>query len=280
MATGKINVLGLIGTSKTANALKKQHPSPNRLRCVLGLEAKNPAIVLKGTDLEMAERECVLGCLSFNEQRCTALKILFVKAVIADAFLERFAAAVNASSFGMPWREGVFVTPVAEKSKTDYLQELVADAVAQDARVINAAGATIFGSFFFPAVLYPVNDKMRVYHEEQFGPVVPLLFFDKIAETIEYMINSSYGQQVSIFGSDPNQIARLIDQLVNQVCRVNINCQCQRGPDTFPFTGRKDSEEGTLCVFDALRVFLHSNAGCCQANGFEQADHHLHRSGS
>jgi glyceraldehyde-3-phosphate dehydrogenase (NADP+) len=39
------------------------------------------------------------------------------------------------------------------------------------------------------------------------------------------------------------------------VCRVNINSQCQRGPDTFPFTGRKDSAEGTLSVSDALRVF-------------------------
>lgn len=255
MATGKINVLGLIGTSKTANALKKQHPTPNRLRCVLGLEAKNPAIVLKGADLDLAVKECVLGCLSFNGQRCTALKILFVEASIAEAFLERFAKAVNALSFGMPWQEGVFVTPVAEKGKTDYLQELVADAVIKGAKVVNAAGATTLGSFFFPAVLYPVHHQMRVYHEEQFGPVIPVLPFDRISEPVEYMINSSYGQQVSIFGSDPDQIARLIDPLVNQVCRVNINSLCQRGPDTFPFTGRKDSAEGTLSVSDALRVF-------------------------
>jgi glyceraldehyde-3-phosphate dehydrogenase (NADP+) len=255
MASGKINVLGLIGTSKTANALKKLHPNPNRLRCVLGLEAKNPAIVLKGADLDLAVKECILGCLSFNGQRCTALKILFVEAAIVDEFLERFAAAVNALSFGMPWREGVFLTPVAEKGKADFLRELVSDAVGKGARVVNSDGATICGSFFFPAVLYPVNPKMRVYHEEQFGPVIPILPFDKIDEPIEYMINSSYGQQVSIFGSDPDQIARLIDPLVNQVCRVNINSQCQRGPDTFPFTGRKDSAEGTLSVSDALRVF-------------------------
>ncbi len=255
MASGKINVLGLIGTSKTANALKKQHPNPHRLRCVLGLEAKNPAIVLKGADLDLAVKECVLGSLSFNGQRCTALKILFVEKGIVEAFLERFAAAVNALSFGMPWQEGVFVTPVAEKGKTHHLQELVADAVEHGARVVNPAGGTISGSFFFPAVLYPVNDRMKVYHEEQFGPVIPILAFDKISEPIEYMIHSSYGQQVSIFGSDPDQIARLIDPLVNQVCRVNINSQCQRGPDTFPFTGRKDSAEGTLSVSDALRVF-------------------------
>jgi glyceraldehyde-3-phosphate dehydrogenase (NADP+) len=255
MASGKINVLGLIGTSKTANALKKLHPHPNRLRCVLGLEAKNPAIVLDGADLDLAVRECVLGCLSFNGQRCTAIKIIFVAAGIADAFLDRFAAAVNALAFGMPWQEGVFITPVAEKDKTDYLQELVSDAVAQGARIVNPSGGTHCGSFFFPAVLYPANSEMRVYHEEQFGPVVPVLPFDNIDQPIAYMIKSNYGQQVSIFGSDPDRIARLIDPLVNQVCRVNINCQCQRGPDTFPFTGRKDSAEGTLSVSDALRVF-------------------------
>jgi glyceraldehyde-3-phosphate dehydrogenase (NADP+) len=255
MASGKISVLGLIGNSKTANILKKQHPHPNRLRCVLGLEAKNPAIVLKDADLDLVVRECVLGSLSFNGQRCTALKILFVEAEIVDAFLERFAAAVNALSFGMPWQKGVFVTPVAEKGKTDYLGELVSDAIAKGARIINPAGGTVSGSFFFPAVLYPIRPDMRVYYEEQFGPVIPVLPFDKIDEPVEYMINSNYGQQVSVFGKDPDRIARLIDPLVNQVCRVNINCQCQRGPDTFPFTGRKDSAEGTLSVSDALRVF-------------------------
>jgi len=60
---------------------------------------------------------------------------------------------------------------------------------------------------------------------------------------------------VSLFGTDPYQLAHLIDPLVNQVSRVNLNAQCQRGPDTFPFTGRKDSAEGTLSVRAALRSF-------------------------
>jgi glyceraldehyde-3-phosphate dehydrogenase (NADP+) len=96
---------------------------------------------------------------------------------------------------------------------------------------------------------------MRLYREEQFGPVVPVATFNDIEQPMQYVINSDYGQQVSIFGGDPDVIADLVDPLVNQVCRVNINSQCQRGPDTFPFTGRKDSAEGTLSVSDALRVF-------------------------
>jgi glyceraldehyde-3-phosphate dehydrogenase (NADP+) len=79
--------------------------------------------------------------------------------------------------------------------------------------------------------------------------------FDQIQQPLNYLIESNYGQQASLFGNDPDEIAELIDPLVNQVCRVNINSQCQRGPDIFPFNGRKDSAEGTLSVSDALRVF-------------------------
>jgi glyceraldehyde-3-phosphate dehydrogenase (NADP+) len=61
--------------------------------------------------------------------------------------------------------------------------------------------------------------------------------------------------QASIFGKDPRVIGPLIDAFSNQVCRINLNVQCQRGPDVFPFTGRKSSAEGTLSVTDALRSF-------------------------
>ncbi|UCD87369.1 MAG: NADP-dependent glyceraldehyde-3-phosphate dehydrogenase [Desulfobacterales bacterium] len=255
MASGKIDVLAFIGTGEAANQLRKQHPKLHRLRCILGLEAKNPGIILPDADLELAVKECILGCLSFNGQRCTALKILFVHSKIVDAFLGRFAEAIEGLRFGMPWEENVFITPLPEPGKTQYLTELMQDAFGFGAKVINDKGGTVNESFFYPAVLYPVSDKMRIYHEEQFGPLIPVLAFEDIETPIQYVIESNYGQQLSVFGSDPDVIARLIDPMVNQVCRVNINSQCQRGPDTFPFTGRKGSAEGTLSVSDALRVF-------------------------
>ncbi len=58
-----------------------------------------------------------------------------------------------------------------------------------------------------------------------------------------------------MFGNDPAKISGLIDKLANQVCRINLNSQCQRGPDSMPFTGRKDSAESTLSISDALRCF-------------------------
>lgn len=255
MESGKIDVFSFIGSSKIANVLKKAHPKPNRLRSILGLEAKNPAIVLQDADLELAVNECILGSLSFNGQRCTALKIIFVHEKIADAFNALFTEKLNKLKMGMPWEDGVMITPLPEPDKPAYLNELVEDAKTKGAKVINQHGGEINESFVYPAVLYPVNSSMRVYHEEQFGPVIPILSFKNISDPIQYMVDSNYGQQVSIFGTNSKQLAELIDPLVNQVCRVNINSQCQRGPDVYPFNGRKDSAEGTLSVFDALRVF-------------------------
>jgi glyceraldehyde-3-phosphate dehydrogenase (NADP+) len=85
--------------------------------------------------------------------------------------------------------------------------------------------------------------------------VIPVAVFDDVHEVFRYVVESSYGQQASIFGGDPERIGPLIDVLANQVCRVNLNAQCQRGPDVYPFSGRKDSAEGTLSVSDALRCF-------------------------
>ena len=61
--------------------------------------------------------------------------------------------------------------------------------------------------------------------------------------------------KLALFGKDVHTLSPLIDNLVNLVCRVNLNSSCQRGPDVYPFTGRKDSAVSTLSVYDALRSF-------------------------
>lgn len=255
MESGKIDVFAFIGTNKGANELKRLHPKPHRLKAILGLDAKNPAIVLPDASLDNAVSECLSGSLSFNGQRCTALKILFVHEKIYPAFIEKFLAALEKLKSGMPWDDGVHLTPLPEPGKVEYLRSLMEDAQQHGALVVNERGGTFANSFFNPAILYPVNSKMKIYSEEQFGPIVPIVPFSDDQEAIEYVLNSNFGQQVSIFGQDSKRVAHLLDAFVNQVGRINVNTQCQRGPDTFPFNGRKDSAEGTLSVRDALRVF-------------------------
>jgi len=255
MQSGKINVLTLIGSSKVADELKKLHPKVNRLRAILGLDAKNAAIVTAHADVKLAVQETVLGSLSFNGQRCTAIKIVYVHKTIADEFLKQLSEEVSKLKYGMPWEKGVALTPLPEPHKPAYLQECIQNAIQNGASVINENGGTVAETFVYPAIVYPVNNKMKLYREEQFGPIIPVIPYENMEEPIEYLIESTHGQQVSIFSNEGVEVASAIDVLVNQVSRVNINAQCQRGPDVFPFTGRKDSAEGTLSVVDALRSF-------------------------
>ena len=255
MSTGKIDVLALIGHSSSAVALQDKHPNKNKLRLALGLEAKNPAIILPDADLDIAVKECMSGSLSYNGQRCTALKILYVHEEIVEEFNNRFAKEVDKLKYGMPWEEDVFLTPLPEPSKPDYIRGLVDDALQKGAKILNKKGGQMSLNYCYPAVMFPVNKSMKLFHEEQFGPVVPIISFADISEPLNDIAESNYGQQVSIFGNDSKSIGPLVDILANLVCRINLNSACQRGPDVYPFTGRKNSAVATLSVFDALRTF-------------------------
>jgi glyceraldehyde-3-phosphate dehydrogenase (NADP+) len=136
-----------------------------------------------------------------------------------------------------------------------YLEGLVRDAVSHGARVMNDGGGDWAGTLFRPAVVYPVAPQALLYRAEQFGPVLPVSAFDRVSEVLEAVDRAEVGQQAAIFGRDPVVIGEMVDHLANLVCRVNLNTQCRRGPDVFPFAGRKDSGMGTLSVFDALRTF-------------------------
>jgi glyceraldehyde-3-phosphate dehydrogenase (NADP+) len=187
LASGQVDVLGFIGTHKVADALRAIHPRPHRLRCVLGLDAKNPAVILPDADLGQAVQECIRGSLTYNGQRCTALKIIFVHRSIADRFISAMSEGIAALTCGMPWDEGVTITPLPEPEKPAYLQGLVQDALSHGARVENPDGGSVSGSLVYPALLYPVSPSMRIYHEEQFGPVIPVVPFDDISEAGQHL---------------------------------------------------------------------------------------------
>ena len=148
LASGQINVLALIGSSKVADHLKKQHPKSHRLRAILGLDAKNAAIILPDADLDLTVKECLLGALSFNGQRCTALKMLMVHRSIADEFVNRLTAELAKLKVGMPWEKGVFITPLPGMHRTAYMTEVIEDAVAKGAKVVNPEGGEFCKTMF------------------------------------------------------------------------------------------------------------------------------------
>ena len=257
MATGLVDALGFIGGTKGADALIKQHPAPHRLKVFAQLEGKNIGIVLPDADVDKAVSQCVLGGLSYNGQRCTAIKLIMVHENIADTFVEKLAAKVSSLKAGLPWEDGVEITPLPESSKPKYLEELISEAVSKGASLVNEAGGggELAGALFKPAVLDRVTTEMRIFHEEQFGPVVPVARFNDINEVYEAIKSSWNGQQAAIFTSSAASAGPVVDVLSTVVGRININAQCGRSPDSVPFSGRRSSAMGTMSVIDALRAF-------------------------
>ena len=121
--------------------------------------------------------EAITGTLSYNGQRCTALKLLFVLSKHAETFVEMFVKKVELQSVGLPWQtfggESSYskITPLPNQKRIQYMKQLLEDAIEKGAKVMNKEGGTVVGgansTLMVPAVLYPVIPDMRIYHEEQ-----------------------------------------------------------------------------------------------------------------
>ena len=135
METGKVDALAFIGGSSAADTLIRQHPHPHRLKVFLQLEAKNMAIflpdLLKSASAEEQSKaldQAVLGALSFNGQRCTALKIFFVPKGTGQDFSNQMAERIDAMKVGLPWEtvdvESAtysHITPLPDQKRIDLM---------------------------------------------------------------------------------------------------------------------------------------------------------------
>lgn len=252
--TGVVHVLAFIGSEGAANAIMRAHPTPITLHKILGLGAKNPAVVLPDADLDAAATAIVKGGLGFNGQRCTAEKIVFVHRSVADAFTAKVAARVDALKAGMPWDEGVGITPLPEDTKLETMRALIDDAISKGAKVVNTNGGRGAFSIMRPAVVAGVTPGMRLLHEEQFGPIIPISTFDDAEAVLDWQRRSPFGQQSAVWGKAETARA-FVRKFTRFVARVNLNDVCQRGPDSFGFSAADKSGFGTLSLKEALLSF-------------------------
>lgn len=275
MESGKIDGLAFIGSGTAADALVRSHPHPHRLKLFLQLEAKNMGIMLpdlfeesNSAALENALDEAILGALSFNGQRCTALKIFFAPKEHAEDFAMKLVERVEAMTMGSPWQKHTKadgtqaysqITPLPDFGRVGFMNARIKNAERIGALVANSGGGTILGgsqsTLMVPAILYPVTPDMGIYTEEQFGPIIPVAIYDDLETVLLYGETGQYGQQVSVFGQDVDSVARILDRFGAVFGKVNLNAQCGRSPDTLAFSGRRSSAMGIMSVKDILREF-------------------------
>ena len=255
MQDGRIDFLAFIGKSSSANALVKYHPAAHRLHLTLQMDAKDCAIVLKDADVEYAAQQCVTGGFTFNGQRCTAVKMVWVHESIAPRLVARICELVDALKVGMPWDEGVRITPLCEDGKPEALQAWIDDALKHGAHILNKHGAHFGKSLATPTVLGPITKEMKLWTEEQFGPIMPIASFKDLEEPLVWLEENHFGLQSCVFGFDPVELSRVVDTMAYQVGRVNVNSPDKRGPDVLPFGGKKDSGMGVTNAREAVKGF-------------------------
>lgn len=266
--SARVKTLAFIGTEGAAHAIASHHPAPSFLTRILGLGAKNPAVILRGATLSDADlAKLVKGALGNSGQRCTAEKIIFVPdGAEGDVLVSRIAAAVSALEVGMPWAPNAAICPLPEDQKVEAMRAYVDDAVSKGARLVVPWAS--FHSLMRPVVLDRVVWGMKIYFEEQFGPVVPIARYSHVSEALTWERISPFGQQAGVWGPAGAEKEALCAGFVGEVARLNIDDVCQRGPDGFGFTATEKSGYGTLSLRDALLAF--SRASIVQSPAGEE----------
>lgn len=271
MKTGLVDALAFIGGSKAADDLIRSSPHPHRLKSFLQLEAKNLGIIFPDARwneyethkdvLEAHIDNLVTGSLSYNGQRCTAIKLIFIPEDLSEMIVPKLVEKVQQLAVGLPWQQtsGKYskITPLPNPGRIKYMKELLQDATDQGATLYS--GGEILGgpesTLMTPAVVGPIQPGMRLYNEEQFGPIVAIATYQSIDDVFEYVDSSDHAQQVALFGYDTVLLQRCIDAWGAVYGKISINAAPGRSPDTVPFSGRRSSALGVMSVRDALLEF-------------------------
>ena len=248
-----VNMIAFTGSTEIGHQIAAK---AGMIPLMMELGGKDAAIVLADADLELAAQEIVKGAFNFAGQRCTAVKRVLVVPEVGDALVARLAPLSEAYRPGDPRDPNVKMGPLVSDAAADLVQGLIDDALARGAHLV--CGNQRKGRYLAPTILDRVTEDMRVAWEEPFGPVLPVMRVGSMKEALEVANKSAYGLQSCVFTQDLDQAFWLGRQL--DVGTVNINGSDSRGPDHFPFVGRKDSGLETQGVHYSISAMTKTKA--------------------
>lgn len=232
----RVNFTGSTRTGRIIAELAGRHLKP----VLLELGGKAPAIVLKDADLEAAARAIAFGAFANQGQICMSTERVVVEEAVADALVERLAQRAASLPVGDPRTGQAALGCLVEAKAAERVASLVEEALAQGARLV--AGGQKQGPFFWPTVLDRVTPKMRIYHEESFGPVVVVVRVADEEEAVRVANDTEYGLSAAIFTRDIAKGLKLAKRVQSGICHIN-------GPTVhdepqMPFGGVKASGYG------------------------------------
>jgi succinate-semialdehyde dehydrogenase/glutarate-semialdehyde dehydrogenase len=223
--------------SERAGAAVAEVAGRHLKKVALELGGSDPFIVLATDNLDAVVEAATTARLDNTGQSCNAAKRFIVVDELYDDFLAKFSAAMTASQPGDPMTRGTVLGPLSSVEAATRLESQVSRAVAQGATVAAGGGARD-GAFYPPTVLTGVTPKMDAYREEFFGPVGVVYRVADEDAAVKLANDTSFGLGSYVYSNDPEQAARVADQI--EAGMVYVNIVAADSPE-LPFGGVKRS---------------------------------------
>jgi acyl-CoA reductase-like NAD-dependent aldehyde dehydrogenase len=211
-------------------------------RVTLELGGNDPAIVLDDADPEDVAAGIFVSAMTNSGQICVAVKRVYVPRAMHGDLVDALAAQADNVRLGDGLHEGVTHGPINNRPQFERVRGLVESALRSGARTVTGGDAVDGGGYFFPpTILTDVDEQMEVVAEEQFGPVLPVLAYDDLEETLARVNDSHYGLGSSIWTADLERGADVALDVVAGTTWINTHCML---PPENPFGGVKWSGIG------------------------------------
>lgn len=248
-----IRALSFTGSTQVGKILMAQCASTVK-KLALELGGNAPFIVFEQADLENAVNKAV-GCKFRNAgQTCICANRFLIEDAVHDAFVERLKTEVSKIILGDGTQAGVTQGPMINNQAFVFMQELLDDAVAKGATIVcGGKASSLGGNFFEPTIVTNVTPAMRLFQEEIFGPIAPIIRFSTEEEAINLANDTLYGLAGYIFTRDLGQMWRVATALEYGLVGAN---EVAMASGEVPFGGMKESGLGREGGRQGLEEYL------------------------
>ncbi|KZS55105.1 acyl-CoA reductase-like NAD-dependent aldehyde dehydrogenase [Rhizobium sp. BK226] len=217
---------------------------------LLELGGKAPLVILDDADIDGAVNAAIFGAFMHQGQICMSTERIIVDETIADQFVAKLAARASQLPAGDP-RGHVVLGSLISLDAAKKMEELIADATAKGAKLV--AGGKRSGTVVEATLLDHVTPEMRVYAEESFGPVKPIIRVAGEEEAIRIANDTEYGLSSAVFSRDIQRAMAVAARIESGICHVNgptLHDEAQ-----MPFGGVKGSGYGRFGGKAAIAEF-------------------------